>query len=227
MFHVILAVGFSFVYIIHSVPCVMALDQEQPIDINGSLFVKPGVGKTFRALHFPNATRTFKLRGNQTNNLFTLIEGKIQIGEGPKLHVHHNEDETFRVIRGQLQFIIGNETFCAPTGSVVYGRRGINMSFINVDSPDAYIEFLFSPSGIEHYFDEVSAVYTTVPYNASEADAVANKYGMDMFGFPNWKDIGCITPKTNDAACISVSFLFMFCIFSTLFMFMNIIKVFE
>ncbi|CAM4918051.1 unnamed protein product [Rotaria socialis] len=146
MFHVILAVGFSFVYIIHSVPCVMALDQEQPIDINGSLFVKPGVGKTFRALHFPNATRTFKLRGNQTNNLFTLIEGKIQIGEGPKLHVHHNEDETFRVIRGQLQFIIGNETFCAPTGSVVYGRRGINMSFINVDSPDAYIEFLFSPS---------------------------------------------------------------------------------
>ncbi|CAM2723737.1 unnamed protein product [Rotaria socialis] len=146
MFHVILAVGFSFVYIIHSVPCVMALDQEQPIDINGSLFVKPGVGKTFRALHFPNATRTFKLRGNQTNNLFTLIEGKIQIGEGPKLHVHHNEDETFRVIRGQLQFIIGNETFCAPTGSVVYGRRGINMSFINVDSPDAYVEFLFSPS---------------------------------------------------------------------------------
>ncbi|CAF4180992.1 unnamed protein product [Rotaria magnacalcarata] len=181
MCHVILAVGFSFVCLMHSVSCVMALDQDQPININGSLFIEPGVGKSFRALAFPNATRTFKLRGNQTGNLFTLIEGKILIGEGPKLHLHHNEDETFRIISGQVQFIIGNETFCAPAGSVVYGKRGIQMSFRNVDSPDAYVQFFFSPSGIENYFDEVSAVYTTVPYDDNKANAIANKYGMDMF----------------------------------------------
>ncbi|CAF1077007.1 unnamed protein product [Rotaria magnacalcarata] len=173
MCHVILAVGFSFVCLMHSVSCVMALDQDQPININGSLFIEPGVGKSFRALAFPNATRTFKLRGNQTGNLFTLIEGKILIGEGPKLHLHHNEDETFRIISGQVQFIIGNETFCAPAGSVVYGKRGI-----------------------ENYFDEVSAVYTTVPYDDNKANAIANKYGMDMFGMPDWKDIGCILTKT-------------------------------
>ncbi|CAM4747185.1 unnamed protein product [Rotaria magnacalcarata] len=145
----------------------MALDQDQPININGSLFIEPGVGKSFRALAFPNATRTFKLRGNQTGNLFTLIEGKILIGEGPKLHLHHNEDETFRIISGQVQFIIGNETFCAPAGSVVYGKRGIQMSFRNVDSPDAYVQFFFSPSGIENYFDEI---LTKTPYRGQPVD---------------------------------------------------------
>ncbi|CAF4097714.1 unnamed protein product, partial [Rotaria magnacalcarata] len=167
MCHVILAVGFSFVCLMHSVSCVMALDQDQPININGSLFIEPGVGKSFRALAFPNATRTFKLRGNQTGNLFTLIEGKILIGEGPKLHLHHNEDETFRIISGQVQFIIGNETFCAPAGSVVYGKRGIQMSFRNVDSPDAYVQFFFSPSGIENYFDEI---LTKTPYRGQPVD---------------------------------------------------------
>ena len=120
-----------------------------------------------------------------------MMEGGIYIGEGPQLHIHHLEDETFRVIRGELQFIIGNETFCAPAGTIVHAPREVKMSFRNVNSPDAYLQLIFTPSGIERYFAEVSKIYESEPINHSLADQIAKKYGMDMLGMPDWRDIGC------------------------------------
>jgi mannose-6-phosphate isomerase-like protein (cupin superfamily) len=168
--------------------------------MNGSVFLEPGAGETVRSLPFPNSMRTYKLRGNETGGEFTIMEGKIHIGEGPQLHIHYFEDETFRVISGQVQFIVGNQTLCARAGSIVYGKKGVPMAFRNIDSPDAYLQLIFTPAGIEHYFAKVSVVYNTEPYDDDKATAIAKEFGMDMLGMPEFEDIGCITQQQNNAS---------------------------
>jgi mannose-6-phosphate isomerase-like protein (cupin superfamily) len=227
MFPFILVAGFFFIGHVHCGKSLVELNILKPLInplaegalhqlMNGSVFLEPSTGETVRSLPFPNSMRTYKLRGNETGGLFTIMEGRILIGEGPQLHVHHFEDETFRVISGQLQFIIGNQTFCARAGSIVYGRKGVPMAFRNMDSPDAYIQLIFTPAGIEKYFAKVSVIYNTEPYDDDKATAIAKEFGMDMLGMPTFESIGCVTVQKNNAPSNLVSLL-LFLVSSSLF----------
>ncbi|CAF0911164.1 unnamed protein product [Didymodactylos carnosus] len=153
--------------------------------------MQPNEGERVRSLPFPNSTRVYKLRGKDTGGLFTMMEGHILVGEGPQLHIHHREDETFRVMEGELQFIIDNETFCARAGTIIHAPREVKMSFTNVNSPNAYLQIIFTPSGIENYFAKVNKVYNVEPINHTRADEIAKEFGMDMLGMPQWEDLGC------------------------------------
>ena len=42
--------------------------------------------------------------GVDTDNAFSQIEIDDPHGTGPPLHVHHNEDETFYVLEGEVTF---------------------------------------------------------------------------------------------------------------------------
>lgn len=50
-------------------------------------------------------------------------------GSGSPLHVHHNEDEWFYVLEGELTIWVDGETHVAPAGSFVYGPRDIPHTF--------------------------------------------------------------------------------------------------
>ena len=49
---------------------------------------------------------TVKATGKETDGRYTLVEVLDPEGEGP-LHVHHNEDEGFWVLEGELTFEVG------------------------------------------------------------------------------------------------------------------------
>ena len=51
-------------------------------------------------------------------------------GSGSPLHVHHNEDEWFYVLYGELTIWVDGETHVAPAGSFVFGPRDIPHTFI-------------------------------------------------------------------------------------------------
>ncbi|CAF1191388.1 unnamed protein product [Didymodactylos carnosus] len=155
-----------------------------------SVILLPGEGESVRALPFPNSTRIYKLRGKDTNGLFTMMEGNILIGEGPQLHIHHwdwfmyqtrpSKDETFRVLDGELQFIIDNRTFFARAGEVIHAPKETKMSFRNYNSTNARLQIIFTPSGIEDYFAKVSKVYMVEPIDHKRSDEIAKEFGMDM-----------------------------------------------
>src|SRR5207237_1272509 len=51
-------------------------------------------------------------------------------GSGSPLHVHHNEDEWFYVLEGELTIWVEGETHVAPAGSFFLGPRDIPHTFI-------------------------------------------------------------------------------------------------
>ena len=55
--------------------------------------------------------------------------------EGPPLHVHHEEDEIFFIVEGEVRFVIGSRTVVARKGDTLLAPLGIPHAY-RVISPE-------------------------------------------------------------------------------------------
>jgi quercetin dioxygenase-like cupin family protein len=115
------------------------------------LVVGPGEGQ---AIQGPaGGTLTFKARGVQTTGGLTLFENVVAPGDGPPLHVHASEDESWFVLEGTLRFELDGEPHRAPEQTFVFVPRGTAHRFQNVAETPARILVWFTPAGMESFFD--------------------------------------------------------------------------
>jgi quercetin dioxygenase-like cupin family protein len=100
-----------------------------------------------------------KLTGEETRGGLAVVEVTIGPGRMAPLHVHHREEETFLVTRGQLTFQIGDQTIEAGPGDLVVGPRDIPHRF--TAGPDgATVLLLLTPAGLEGLILEQSVPAT-------------------------------------------------------------------
>jgi quercetin dioxygenase-like cupin family protein len=111
----------------------------------------PGEGATIEGP--AGGPLTFKLRGEQTGGSLTAFENVIAPGDGPPLHTHDHEDEAWYVLAGTLRFRLADVDAQAPQGSFVFVPRGTPHCFTNAGTEPARILVLFTPSGMERFFD--------------------------------------------------------------------------
>ena len=90
---------------------------------------------------------------------------------GPPLHLHRGWDEAFYVLEGEMTFLVDGQTFAAPAGSFVFVPRGILHSFWNESAAPARQLTVFTPAGIEAYFEEATRVLEGGGNEALEAAA--------------------------------------------------------
>jgi len=133
---------------------------------------------------------TVKTAGAETGNAFSQIETDDPRGSGPPLHLHHNEDETFYVLEGEVTVQVGDERIDLGAGDYLFGPRGIAHAYI-VRSERARMLVTASPGGVEELF-----VSLGVPVTGSEppTDAVMPPmdelvrlfadYGCEIIGAP-------------------------------------------
>ncbi len=69
---------------------------------------------------FLGVLATIKSSSETTAGRAAVIEHLAPRGSGSLLHVHHNEDEWFSVIEGELTFWIGGQVITAPARSYVF-----------------------------------------------------------------------------------------------------------
>jgi quercetin dioxygenase-like cupin family protein len=140
---------------------------------------RPGEGTTIEGP--AGGPLTFKVRGEQTGGALTALENEIAPGDGPPLHTHAAEDEAWYVISGELRFQLGDERAAAPAGSFVFVPRGTPHCFVNAGSDPARILVLFTPSGMERFFDRFAELDAFDPAAFREIGAGV---GMDVTGPP-------------------------------------------
>ena len=66
---------------------------------------------------------TVKAGHDETGNAFSQFEIDDPLGSGPPLHVHHNEDETFYVLKGEITMFVGDERIDLEAGDYCFGPR--------------------------------------------------------------------------------------------------------
>lgn len=97
------------------------------------------------------ALATFKATGKDTDGQYVLIDlTEPQYAEAP-LHVHHDEDEAFWVLEGEVAFQAGDETIATGPDSFLFVPRGKPHGY-TVERGPARLLLLVSPSrGFEDF----------------------------------------------------------------------------
>ena len=92
------------------------------------------------------------LTGQQTGGQIGLVEVTVPPGGGPAPHVHERTGETFYVVNGELEVLMGDTTFTASAGDVVFLPRGTVHRFRNPGIQPARLVFIYTPGGAEGLF---------------------------------------------------------------------------
>jgi quercetin dioxygenase-like cupin family protein len=143
------------------------------------------------ALWFLGTLVTIKSSAETTDGRVGVTENLAPRGSGSPLHVHHNEDEWFYVIEGELTFWVGGETIVAPAGGFVFGPKGIPHTFI-VSSEEARFLLVAQPAGFERFMRAAGEPAqrleipppATEPPDVAALTAAAAEYGIEITGPP-------------------------------------------
>jgi mannose-6-phosphate isomerase-like protein (cupin superfamily) len=119
-------------------------------------------GEGIDAVWWKSGRITVKTSGAETGGAFSQIETDDPHGTGPPLHLHHNEDETFYVLEGEVTVVVGDERLDLSAGDFCFGPREIAHAYV-VRSERARMLVTASPAGIEQAF-----VSLGVPVTGSE-----------------------------------------------------------
>jgi mannose-6-phosphate isomerase-like protein (cupin superfamily) len=101
-------------------------------------------------LWFFGGLTTIKADGAETGGRVMVTEHLAPRGSGSPLHVHHNEDEWFYVIEGELTIWVAGKTVVAGPAAFAYGPRDIPHTFV-VSSERARFLLVTEPAGLEGF----------------------------------------------------------------------------
>jgi quercetin dioxygenase-like cupin family protein len=91
--------------------------------------VSPGEGRALRAF---GDEIVIHLDGQDTDGTLTMWTGTLPRDGGPPPHYHLNEDEAFRVLEGQVAFLVNGEWREVGPGGSAFMPRGVVHTFKNV-----------------------------------------------------------------------------------------------
>jgi quercetin dioxygenase-like cupin family protein len=133
---------------------------------------------------------TVKSAGAETGDAFAQVETDDPRGAGVPRHVHHNEDETFYILEGELTAVVGDERIDVGAGDYLFAPRGVAHSYV-VRSERARMLATISPAGLEQLFVSLGAPVTGAepPTDAvmppmDELVRLFAGYGVEILGPP-------------------------------------------
>lgn len=88
---------------------------------------------------------------DQTEGRFAIMQLRAPKDFASPLHIHHDEDEFFVVLSGEVRVQYGDSVIEAVSGSLIYGPRNVAHAF-RVDSAEARLLLFFGPAGVEGFF---------------------------------------------------------------------------
>lgn len=146
--------------------------------------VKTGAGE---ARWWFGALAEIKATSQDTGGQFTLVEVTVGPNYQGVRHVHHNEDEAFWVLGGDVDLQVGEVHMQLAAGDYAFGPRDIPHAFV-AGAHGCQMLFLLTPGGFEDLVIATSepAATRTLPPPSDEMpdiralNRVVAKYGGEI-----------------------------------------------
>ena len=97
---------------------------------------------------------TFIINGNETGEQYCTMEVVVSPGNGPDPHSHDKEEESFYILEGEYEFMVGDHSFRACKGDFIHIPRNTVHGFKNALDTQGRVLATFTPAGIENFFME-------------------------------------------------------------------------
>ncbi len=115
----------------------------------------PGQGEQYSPPGHPDVV--LKAGASATLGAYSLLEFTVA-GNGPPMHVHHDAEEAFYVLDGEITIRIGTDSIQAIAGSFILIPRETPHTFDNASEHPSRMLTIFSPPGFEQFFPQVAAL---------------------------------------------------------------------
>ncbi len=141
------------------------------------------------ALWWFDSLAVIKATSADTGGQMAIIEITEAPGAQAPLHVHHQEDEAFWILEGDVTLEVGDTTIEAHAGDYTFGPRNIPHRY-TVGEAGCRMLFILTPGGFEDLVREMSepATNRTLPPPSDEEPdwervaAIAKAYGNELLG---------------------------------------------
>lgn len=104
------------------------------------------------------------LSGVDTGGAYCLLEVSAAAGVSVPRHTHTREDESYYVLSGELEVVVGGEVFVLKPGDSLMAPRDIPHQPRNPGARENHFLLIFSPPGFEQF---VMATAIPAPDNAA------------------------------------------------------------
>lgn len=150
-----------------------------------SFLVNVGETRTPAPLNIFGIPMWIKLSGEDTDGAYAIMEDHTPPQQGPPLHRHLQEDESFYVIEGQYLFEVDGKQIHAGPGSAVYAPQGTAHRFQNTGLTTGKLLVIVQPAGLDSFFIDIDAATK----GAREPDLavvvpIFEKHGLELLGPP-------------------------------------------
>jgi mannose-6-phosphate isomerase-like protein (cupin superfamily) len=96
------------------------------------------------------------LTGSDTGGSYSLFELSLGPGKGVARHTHTREDESYYVLSGELEVVVGAKKFVLKPGDTLVAPRDIPHELRNPGNTDNHYLNLFSPAAFESFLKAIS-----------------------------------------------------------------------
>ena len=138
-----------------------------------------------RRIHVLGNDVTIKISSRDTGGAFTVFEGVSDPLQGPPLHLHRDQDESWYIVDGEFRFEVDGQEIYARVGDTVFAPRGSRHTFQNIGENLGRTLTTVVPGGLDLFFEDLE---TAVPRGASPEPAklvpVFKKHGLELLGPP-------------------------------------------
>ncbi len=118
-----------------------------------------------------------KIVGTDTDNqIFEWVE-YLDPGSGIPTHIHTEEDEIFRVLKGKVEIVIDQKATILEEGDMAFAPKTIPHSWKVIGEEKAQMSISAFPSGMEHMFHELSQLPEGKP-DFEKVASICSRYGI-------------------------------------------------
>ncbi len=128
--------------------------------------------------------------GEETDGQYAVVENLVPRGDMPPLHVHHEEDEVFHVLEGEVTLFLPGDKVALATGETFRAPSGVPHAY-RVESETARLLVFCAPARFDGLVRAVSDPAPAEelpprgrPLDADRLAAVAAQHGIEILGPP-------------------------------------------
>ena len=160
----------------------MDVNMEVKVATNQYKVLAPGEG--LRLKSGPGRDLIFKVTGEDTGGAFDYFVVEVAPRSGPPLHVHHIQEETIHVLKGQYKVRIGDEFFYIQEGGFAYLPSKVPHAFLNLTNEPGEIIVVYTPGGGHRFYEEFGPISRSGPPDPKVLAPLFAKYDMSLLGPP-------------------------------------------
>ncbi len=135
---------------------------------------------TEHTLSFLGQRAQILVRGEDTDGRVDMVELTCTPGDQPPLHVHHDQEESWYVLAGEMTVYLPGEERVLRAGDFLMAPRGVPHTYRAVDEGVRTI-VQSTPAGFAAFVEVVS---DTITEPGAELDAAATGHGITLLGPP-------------------------------------------